>query len=303
MYTLKDDGIINEIESGSNFGYVLGDNGHFVNTDYKVLQSQTNGIFVQCMKLMYNGKVELFYITEDYRPFSSMFAGIMSDTLQTIIINLFANIIEVRNNGFLTSQNIDLSWDKIFVEPNTLKVKLVYLPITEKAFDSYAAFESELRSSLVKLINKVLPSANSRIEQLLLDLANGSLTLDDLYNKMRGNGSVSISGGSHKKTLNVEVSKLRMVAMNAPSHFEIPLDRDCLTIGKKKELVDEVIPFNKMISRKHCKITRQNGSYYITDEGSANGTYVNKTRLVPNQPCQIKKGDILRLADSDFQIV
>jgi len=91
--------------------------------------------------------------------------------------------------------------------------------------------------------------------------------------------------------------------MNAPGHFEILLDRDSLTIGKKEDLVDAVIPFNKMISRKHCKITRQSGMYYITDEGSANGTYVNKVRLSPNQPTPIKKGDILRLADSDFQIV
>lgn len=303
MYTLMDDGIINEIESGSNFGYVLGDNTHFVNTDYKVLQSQTNGVFVQCMKIFYNGKVELFYVTEDYRPFSSMFVGIMPDTLLTIIVNLFANVIEVRNNGFLTSQNIDLSWDKIFVEPNTLKVKLVYLPITAKAFDSYAAFESELRSSLVKLINKVLPSTNSRIEQLLTDLSNGSLTLDDLYNKMRGNGTVSASSGGYRENKEAKDDKLRMVAMNAPGHFEILLDRDSLTIGKKEDLVDAVIPFNKMISRKHCKITRQGGMYYVTDEGSANGTYVNKARLAPNQPSPIKKGDILRLADSDFQIV
>ncbi len=303
MYTLADDGIINEIECGSNFGYVLGDNAHFVNTDYKVLQSQTNGVFVQCMKIMYNGKVELFYVTEDYRPFSTMFVGIMPDTLLTIFVNLFANIIEVRNNGFLTSQNIDLSWDKIFVEPNTLKVKLVYLPISAKAFDSYAAFESELRSGLVKLINKVLPSTNSRIEQLLADLSNGSLTLDDLYNKMRGNGTVPVSNSGYREGKEVTENKLRMVAMNAPGHFEIMLDRDSMTIGKKEELVDAVIPFNKMISRKHCKITRQSGMYYVTDEGSANGTYVNKMRIAPNQSTPIKKGDILRLADSDFQIV
>lgn len=303
MYTLLDDGIINEIESGSNFGYVLGDNGHFVNTDYKVLQSQTNGVFVQCMKILYNGKVELFYVTEDYRSFSSMFVGIMPDTLLTIIVNLFANIIEVRNNGFLTSQNIDLSWDKIFVEPNTLKVKLIYLPISAKAFDSYAAFESELRSSLVKLINKVLPSTNSRIEQLLTDLSNGSLTLDDLYNKMRGNGTVPTPANSYRENREMADDKLRMVAMNAPGHFEIVLDRDTLTIGKKEDMVDAVISFNKMISRKHCKITRQYGAYYVTDEGSANGTYVNKVRLSPNHPTPIKKGDVLRLADSDFQIV
>ena len=44
MYTLKDNGVISEITCGNNFEYILKDNTTFVNTDYKVLQSQNNGI-------------------------------------------------------------------------------------------------------------------------------------------------------------------------------------------------------------------------------------------------------------------
>lgn len=298
MYTLKDNGILRVIESGNNLGYVLEDNSCFVNIDYKVLQSQTSGIFVPCMKMLYNGKMELYYVTDDYRPMSSMFTGIMADTLITMVVNLFANIIEVRNNGFLVCQNIDLSWDRIFVDASTLKVKLIYLPINEKTFDSCAEFESELRSNLVKLINKVLTTSNDRIDQLVMDLCNGCLTLEDVYNKSRGTGTKSIT----KQKRNNVSDCIRIVAMNAPKHFEILVDREELIIGKKADIVDVVIPFNKMISRKHCKITRQNGVYYITDEGSLNGTYINRTRIVPNQQFQIKRGDIIRLADSDFRI-
>lgn len=38
----------------------------------------------------------------------------------------FVAIMEVRNNGFLQTQNIDISWDKIFVDPNTFTVKLLW---------------------------------------------------------------------------------------------------------------------------------------------------------------------------------
>ena len=58
-----------------------------------------------------------------------------------------------------------------------------------------------------------------------------------------------------------------------------------------------------MISRKHCRITNQTGIYYINDEGSANGTFVNGVRLNPGQKVQINRGDIIRMADSDFQII
>ena len=46
-----------------------------------------------------------------------------------------------------------------------------------------------------------------------------------------------------------------------------------------------------------------NGIYYINDEGSANGTFVNGIRLNPGQKIQMNRGDVIRLADSDFQIV
>lgn len=301
MYALRDNGILWEIECGNNFGYILENNSNLVNTDYKILQSQTSGIFVPCMKMLYNGKTELYYVTDDYHPMSSMLNGIVADTLITILVNLFANVIEVRNNGFLSCQNIDLSWDKIYVDANTLKVKLVYIPINIKIFDNYSAFESELRSSAIKVINEVIVSSNSRIEQFVSYLYNGSMTLEDVYNKSRRIGTQAILNTDTQDP--ITGNELRIVAMNAPEYFEIILNRDELLIGKKAELVDAVIPFNKMISRKHCKITKSAGAYYITDEGSANGTYINRIRIAPNQPKQINKGDIIRLADSDFQIV
>lgn len=306
MYTLKDNGVIEEIKCGNNFEYVLQESAHFLNLDYKVLQNQANGIFVHCMRMMKNGKTSLYYLTDDYRPMSSMFAGITADNLITAVINLFASIIEVRNNGFLTCQNIDLSWDKIFVEQNTLKVKLVYLPLKIKVFDSYAEFESELRSGIVKLINKVIETTNERLDKLVLDLSNGSLSLEDVYNKSRSPESASISkqqSGQEYAMQQSALSGIKLVAMNAPQHFEIVIDRDNMLLGKKQELVDAVIPFNNMISRRHCRIVRVNGDFYISDEGSANGTYVNQMRVEKGQQHLINKGDVIRMADSDFQIV
>ena len=203
-------------------------------------------------------------------------------------------------------QCIELSWDKIFVEQNTLKVKLVYLPLSVRAFDSYAEFESELRSSIVKLADKVITSSNARLDQFVQDLCNGSMSLEDVYNKSRGAETAPIVRSEERSQMMPGTSangSIKLVAMNAPSHFELVIDRDDAVIGKKQELVDMVIPFNRMISRKHCRITNRTGIYYINDEGSANGTFVNGVRLNPGQKAQINRGDIIRMADSDFQIV
>lgn len=305
MYTLKDHGIIHEMECGSNFGYILEDSKYFVSTDYKVLQSQTSNIFVPCMKMLLNGKIELFYVTEELRPMLSMCSGIEPDRLIHIVVNLFESVISIRNNGFLSGQNIDISWDKIFVEPNTLKVKLVYLPVNEKVFGSYAEFESELRASLTKLIAKTLSLTSERMEEFVSDLSSGSMSLEDIYHKFcaAGMASFPLSGELEQKESVREQGTLKMVAMNRPEYFEIVLDRDELVIGRKQEIVDVVVPFSNMISRRHCRISRRDGGYVLYDEGSANGTYVNQTRVAQGQSVSIHRGDTIRLADNDFQLI
>ena len=46
------------------------------------------------------------------------------------------------------------------------------------------------------------------------------------------------------------------------------------------------------VSRRHARIVRNNGSYYIEDLGSTNGTYVNRgRRLLPGNPQLLNDGD------------
>ena len=95
---------------------------------------------------------------------------------------------------------------------------------------------------------------------------------------------------------------LCLTAMHAPTRVEIRITKDRFVLGKKAGAVDGVISFNDKISRIHCRIDRKGERYTITDLQSANGTYVNGKRLQANQPYRIGNGDIIRMANSDFQV-
>ena len=46
------------------------------------------------------------------------------------------------------------------------------------------------------------------------------------------------------------------------------------------------------VSRRHARITLQNGKYFLEDLGSTNGTFVNRgKRLPPGQPQALREGD------------
>lgn len=302
MNILIEKNYISEMECGSNFSYILNDSSTFLSTEYKVLQSQANSCFVKCMKMMYNGKMQLFYLTKGLKSFASMLPSMDAESFLTIVSNLLSNIVDVKHNGFLSCQNIDISFERVYVDPTTHKVSLVYLPLNKRMFDDASAFENELRTSLVKLISGISTLSTVKTMQFSADLSNGSLTIEDLQNRIKGGkGATPVVTPPHTDTSG-DAGKLRIIAMNAPTRVEIEVTKDEFIIGKKKELVDGVVSFNKMISRSHCKINRRGSQYMVTDLQSANGTYVNKVRLQPNQPCQIKNGDVIRMADSDFQV-
>lgn len=301
MNALIEKNYIKEMECGSNFSYILSDNSTFLSTEYKVLQSQANSCFVKCMKMMYNGHVQLYYLTKGLKSFATMIPTLEPESFMTIVANLLSDIIDVKHNGFLSCQNIDIAFERIYVDPATLKVCLVYLPLSKRIYDDNSTFENEIRTGLVKLISGVSTLSSSKTMQLSADLSNGTLSMEDLHARIKG-GKIIDRDRDDNRQDNTSSGLLRIIAMNAPTRVVFVVNKDEFVIGKKAELCDGVIEFNKMISRSHCKITKRGGQYLITDLQSANGTYVNKVKLQPNQPTPVKNGDVIRLANSDFQV-
>ena len=315
MNYLVEKKILNEAVRESSLSYILSDNQMFLPTEYKVLQSQIDGCFVTCMKMLNNGKIELVYQTKNLKSFSSLVPSLDAERFLLIAANIFSDIVDVRQNGFLSCQNIDISFDRIYVDPATYKVSLIYLPLSKHIHEDYSGFENEIRTGLIKLLSGIMPISSPKTIRFAADLSNGVMTIEDILARIKGvkvpisyaskpatggYASRPATGGLLPNSANSRT--LKIIAMNAPNRVEITVTKDSFIIGKKAELCDGVVDFNKMISRTHCRIDRTGVKYTVTDLQSANGTYVNKNRLQPNQPCVIKHGDIVRLANSDFQI-
>ncbi len=299
---LLEHNLMTEMNCGANYTCILNDNSLFLPTEYKVLQSQNNNCFVKCMKMLYDGKVQFYYLTSQYQPFGSLLSMLSPDSFLTVVSGLFADIIDVKNNGFLSCLNINIDLDHIYIDTTNYQVKLVYIPTGKRLFTDNAQFESELRTGLVKVISKTPSLASSKTMQLMQDLSNGMLSLEDLHKRIKGNQVIEWGGRKDTSPVASTERKCRLIAVNSPMQTVIDVNKDDFVIGKREDSVDGVITFNKMISRVHCKITQKNGDICIVDLHSANGTYLNRMRLQPDQLYPIKDGDIVRLANSEFKI-
>ena len=300
---LLENGSINEIICGNDFAYIVNDNNDFLSTEYKVLQSQGEGLFVKCMKLLYNGKIQLYYLTNGYKTLMSIIPLIDSKKFMSIVTNLLSAVIDVKNNGFLSCQNIDIATEHIFIDPFTYKVSLVYLPIGKRIFNDISAFENELRTNLIKIINDFPSLTSNETMQLITDLTDGMFTIENICLKIKKTtiSERKVTSGVLRDAVSVNGS-MKLIAMNTPVPFEILITKNDFIIGRKQELVDGVVSFSRMIGRSHCKIISKDNQFAVIDLNSANGTYVNKVRLQPGQPCQVRNGDMLRLANVEFQV-
>jgi pSer/pThr/pTyr-binding forkhead associated (FHA) protein len=57
------------------------------------------------------------------------------------------------------------------------------------------------------------------------------------------------------------------------------------------------------VSREHAQLHLEGDKLYITDLGSTNGTYVRATRLTPNEPVMLSKGEEILLGRLSIQVV
>lgn len=57
---------------------------------------------------------------------------------------------------------------------------------------------------------------------------------------------------------------------------------------------------SKTVSHLHATIYNENGKYFICDNGSSNGTFLNNKRLTPNEKKELSHGTRLRISNIDF---
>lgn len=91
----------------------------------------------------------------------------------------------------------------------------------------------------------------------------------------------------YKKTAYLEVKDI---------HKILRIDKDEFYIGKK-DTMDLVLDGISTISRCHALITFDGNDYYIEDQGSSNGTFVNGRELEEGRKKKLSSGDVIMLAE------
>ena len=138
------------IKDIKNYSYTLKDNQLFSLSQYKIFNNQTQSLFVKCQKVQRNGKIKLVYYVEEYENILDIQKEIDEYDYYKICNNLISGMLEIEDNGFLDICNVVMEPDMIYVEKETLKVKLLYIPINIELGTAYNV-DSVIRNILLKI--------------------------------------------------------------------------------------------------------------------------------------------------------
>ena len=288
MKVLSDCGIRQIMNYGKAMAFVLEDEKLFNPTQYKLLEAQMNNRLLPCMKMHYNGKIQLYYPVRDLKPLSNVLPSLDADSLLTVAANILSAASEVQCNGILSWNNLGLSVHHIFVEPATLQLSLLYFPVSKLLYS-----EEELRRNLAQMFqnhSRLSPENKRMIVDMILDVG---YRLSDL--------AAELKQTPHSKPT-VEPPRLRLVGLAPHQNVSFTINQSRFVLGKDPATADGLITFSPAVSRIHCRIERAGSRFTITDLESKNGTYVNRQRLAASCPHLLCGGDVVRLADCFFRI-
>ena len=158
------------------------------------------------------------------------------------------------------------------------------------AIEKYISREERAVVNVLK--NKAVTMQQTMQQQIMQQVMQGS---------MDGTTVLSDDGISVQQIQQMQPVNYHFASLTRQVTGEkIELGKPSFVLGKNPEKSDYAVADNTNISRVHAVITMRNGSYYVMDQNSTNGTFINGRIIKAGQETEILPGDCLMLANEEF---
>lgn len=285
---------ITVLKEAKNWSYLLEDEDKFSQLGYKVMQSVKKEGLLKSTKIRHNGQIKLIYFTENYQNLTTILANIPPNEVWNVLGRLLTEILKIKENGFLSCVNIEISPERIYVDADTYEPHLIYLPLVE---GNSVTLEDDFIVTLKKNLLLALQMANNAVvrerENDLLQILNGST--NDLTSILKN--IMHRTNGGKRKPEHPSANKsyaIELVSKDPRLPIRYVVEKKHVSIGRRKDN-DLVIDITKKISRNHCSIHQKDGKYYLIDEESTSGTFLNNKKCIALEEYPLKEGDTIQL--------
>lgn len=314
------DGTLTEAPAGDDFVYILNDPSCVAADEYNYLAEGDDGSFAKLMYGNFSGQNAFYYVVNSYKSLSVLAQGIEALRYTEIVRDFLRIVIKVKEDDVLKEENILTSPSKIFIDPVSKDVKAVYAPVVQRVPVKAALFEGEVRDVFARLMKRLPNLKDESTDEVVACLMDEKADIKetcDMLTKIISRSKISIADIRDTGELTEEQARPEsaghtgyLTGRNMPAitltHLggklpEIVITDDNFVLGRSSDSVDGAVP-DASVSRIHCKISQVGNKIAVIDLGSANGTFVNGSRLRSGEARYITDNDTLRIGKCDFLI-
>lgn len=110
--------------------------------------------------------------------------------------------------------------------------------------------------------------------------------------------TITSSGGSLDDAYLKVVNRLDSLNFKMQEYYVID---NGITLGRSTK--NDIVIKDKFVSKNHLRIAQRNSLYYIEDLGSANGTFLNGTKVNPGELMELQNNDKIGVGFIQFIFV
>ena len=219
---------------------------------------------------------------------------------------------DVYNNG-LNVNSVRFNMDDVYINEMTKEMYFIYFPIVggQESADIVGFIEN-----IIYTMTPVINEDTNYISRFMYYVRS--------FHGFNGNAIEKYISREERAVVNVLKNKAvtmqqqimqqqtmqQQIMQQVNYHFasltrqvtgeKIELGKPSFVLGKNPEKSDYAVADNTNISRVHAVITTRNGRYYVMDQNSTNGTFINGRIIKAGQETEILPGDCLMLANEEF---
>lgn len=288
-------------KKAGHLAFQFEDGEEFFELGGKVLDKQQIEMLLPGIHVHYNMKDRLLYDVEQYVSLEETESELKEKDALYIIRTLFKVLTEVGSNGFIPLEAVQTGTDLIFYELKEKKAYFIVLPVAkEYGTGDYRSWNKRLWDTLDELLGKLTADKEEKIRACL---SGAGKLVDQIAVLIPVLDELLAKAEEQEHTYTREKQKeLQLFHEGMYGQFAFYIRKKEFIIGKRRDSVDGYLGVSDAVSRMHCRILHHNDSFFVSDMGSANHTFVNGTLVRAQEEKELAEGDKLRIADIDFKV-
>ena len=242
-----------------------------------------------CSWIRFNRKVKLAFFPDGYTAVGSLKKELDLEGACAAGKLFLDAIAEAQSYKEFAPDNFVLDLDSIYLSNDRTRVKLIYLPVVvREAPDDREIFIRRVYAVLTELIEGI-EGGGTMIRQIEYHMSQKMGDFDSLKETL-------------DKRIPTEDRSILLRSIDAEEETVFEIGHELFRIGTDPDAVDGVLTQDSGAEAVHAEIGWNEISFYVTDLDSANGTFVNDTRIAPGAQVPVGKGSVIRFGNLAFRV-